>query len=200
MLHYVVCRYGPPATNQSALNHAFERWLEESGIPPETAGCTPYVGCVYNTSLLSVVEGGPAQAAAFYYSKRFSHDWGIFNSSYRYGTLPSYHNITTTLKAFQATTGKLGGGLTCANFPPSSSYTDERYVCRRRNELCPRPSLHVCLTKSYLTAQLLHASIGSQLSNRYCCCSHRRHRCVYFFSSVRSVTQIPSLAYEELHA
>ena len=89
MLHYVVCRYGPPATNQSALNHAFERWLEESGIPPETAGCTPYVGCVYNTSLLSVVEGGPAQAAAFYYSKRFSHDWGIFNSSYRYGTLPS---------------------------------------------------------------------------------------------------------------
>lgn len=58
-------RYGPPATNQSALNHAFEAWLEESGIAAETAGCTPYVGCVYNKSMMAVVEGGPREAAAF---------------------------------------------------------------------------------------------------------------------------------------
>jgi len=74
-------RYGPPATNQSALNHAFEAWLEESGIAPDTAGCTPYVGCVYNTSLMAVVEGGPREAAAFYYSKRFAHDFGLRNAS-----------------------------------------------------------------------------------------------------------------------
>ena len=101
--------------------------LEAQHIPPETAGCAPYVGCVYNTSLLSVAEGSAAQAASFYYSKRFAHDFGIFNSSYM-NKPPSYHNITSTLRAFQNATGQLQGGLTCANFPPSTGYTDERYA------------------------------------------------------------------------
>ena len=80
--------------NQSNLNRAFEAWLEAHKIPAAVAGCAPYVGCVYNTSLLAVAEG-PAAAASFYYSKRFAHDFGIYNSSYG-GKGPSYHNITDT--------------------------------------------------------------------------------------------------------
>jgi len=44
---------------------------------------------------------------------------------------PSYHNVTSKLKAFQATTGQLSGGHTCANFPPTAMYTDERHNLSR---------------------------------------------------------------------
>ena len=94
---------------------------------------------MYNTSILSVVEGSSSQAAAFYYSWRFAHDFGIFNTS--------YHNVTSTLRAFQTATGQLEGALTCANFPPSTGYFDERCVHSHSPACCAlyvtRPSDHL---------------------------------------------------------
>jgi hypothetical protein len=127
-------RYGPPATNQTALNHAFEAWLESKQIAPAAAGCAPYVGCVYNTTL--PWEGERANFAGFYHSKRFSNDFGIANATYNPVT-PSYKNLTDTLKAFQAQTGRLTNGLTCANFPPSAGYMDTQRNLSRLKSYMP---------------------------------------------------------------
>jgi peptidoglycan hydrolase-like protein with peptidoglycan-binding domain len=126
-------RYGPAKTNQSALNHAFEAYLESKDIAPAAAGCKPYVGCVYNTSL-PVENNG--DMASYYYSWRFSHDFGLYNASYNL-VEPPYKNKTDTLKAFQKQTGKLPNAHTCANFPPSTGYFDTQHNLSRTKSYIP---------------------------------------------------------------
>lgn len=49
------------------------------------SGCQPYVGCFYNVTLPWTTSG--MVTASFYYSTKFSNDFGIHNASYN-PTLP----------------------------------------------------------------------------------------------------------------
>ena len=116
---------------QRQLNAAFESWLRRSNNTPEQAGCEPYVGCVYTTNIGQAV-GDPRQ---YYYSSRWSNDFGIQNSSYR--------NASETVKAFQKSSKKLQNFLTAANFPPSVGWGENLYNMSWGKSFVPEVALWV---------------------------------------------------------
>ena len=132
----------PLQVNQSALNKIFEQWLKQQQILPAAAGCDPYAGCIYNTSIMMASEG---QAHAFYYSNLFRYDYELHNASKAFGVLAHvpYHNVTAELLAFQKKTGQLLGGHTTANFPPSAMCYDERYNQTRDNSYLPKTNMWI---------------------------------------------------------
>lgn len=132
----------PLYVNQSALNTIWEQWLKHKKIAPKIAGCDPYAGCVFNTSISMPSEG---KARSFYYSNLFRYDWELHNSSLTHGALANvpYHNVTAQLLAFQKKTGQLLNGQTTANFPPSTTCFDERYNQTRDNSYLPKTNMWI---------------------------------------------------------
>ena len=132
----------PPATNQTALNSLYDTWLKAQGISPETAGCDPYDGCVYNTSILMASDG---KGRAFYYSNMYRFHYEIYHSHLPYGAIKGvpYYNITADQLAFQKQTGQLINGHTTANFPPSQMIFDPRNNQTRDNSYLPKTNMWV---------------------------------------------------------
>lgn len=128
--------------NQTVLNALYDTWLKAHDIAPETAGCDPYDGCVYNTSILMVSDG---KARAFYYSNMYRYDYEIYHSSPPYGATKGvpYYNTTAALLAFQRQNGQLINGHTTANFPPSQMVLDPRYNQTRDNSYLPKTNMWV---------------------------------------------------------
>ena len=137
----------PPATNQTLLNRMMEVWLKERGVTPAEAGCDPYIGCIYNKSILLV----KTNAKSFYWSNRFSDAYGLVNGTmlgctakkFPLGQCTTFMNRTKTLQAFQKKTGQLQKLHTCANFPPSRGQQDLRYNMSRLISYLPLTNMWV---------------------------------------------------------